>query len=216
MKIILLGPPGSGKGTESENLIKDLHIPQISTGDIFRSNVKAKTPLGEEAKAYINEGKLVPDELVINLVIDRLKKDDHKKGYILDGFPRTIKQAEVLDKVLKNDNDKIDYVLYFDVPKETLIKRIAGRRVCKNCGTVFHVQSKPPEKEGICDICKGDLILRKDDKEVTANKRIDIYNTETLPLIDYYEKKGLLKSFKADIGIKELHKEILKTIGVQS
>ena len=190
IRTILLGPPGAGKGTQAARIIEKYQIPHISTGDIFRENIKNGTELGKKAKAYMDRGELVPDELVIDLATDRLLRDDCKAGFILDGFPRTVHQAEALDAFLKAHDSKIDVVLNLEVAEDELMKRLTGRRVCKSCGASFHVVSMPPKQEGICDVCGGELIQRADDNEETAKNRIAVYNEQTSPLIDYYRAAG--------------------------
>ncbi len=187
MKLILLGAPGAGKGTQAKWISEEYGIPHISTGDILRKNVAEGTELGKEAKKYMDEGKLVPDELIIDMVRDRLSQDDCKNGFILDGFPRTIKQAEALEKITD-----VDAVLNIYVPFEKLIERITGRRTCPKCGAVYHIKYNPPKKDNICDVCGTPLIQRDDDKEETVRKRLKTYEEQTAPLIDYYEKKGKL------------------------
>ncbi|SFA93300.1 Adenylate kinase [Acetitomaculum ruminis DSM 5522] len=193
MKIIMLGAPGAGKGTQSEKIEEKYQLPHISTGDIFRANIKNNTELGQKAKTYMDKGELVPDELVVDLVIDRVKQDDCAKGYILDGFPRTIPQAESLDAALKDMNDAIDYAIDIEISDEAIIKRMSGRRACTKCGATYHIVNVPPKKEGICDKCGTELILRDDDKEETVKNRLKVYHDQTQPLIDYYKKKGILK-----------------------
>ncbi|NLY19149.1 MAG: adenylate kinase [Clostridiaceae bacterium] len=217
MKIVLLGAPGAGKGTQAENLTCMLSIPHISTGDIFRENIRNGTKLGLEAKSYMDKGLLVPDELTVNIVKERLKKDDCKNGFLLDGFPRTISQAESLDAVLDSIGTKLDAVINLDVTDDVIVKRMAGRRICQNCGKSYHVVNHPPKVEGICDDCGSKLILRDDDKEETVLKRLREYKEKTLPLIDYYEKKGILFHFDGAKGIMETTDEIiakLKAAGV--
>lgn len=186
MKVVLLGPPGAGKGTQASGIEERYNIVHISTGDIFRKNVKEGTPLGKQAKAYMEKGELVPDELVIALVQDRLQQDDCKNGYLLDGFPRTVFQAEAMEKL----GLAVDKVVDIQVGKETLIGRATGRRVCKKCGETYHISFRPTKVEGVCDKCGGEVALRADDEEATVTRRIDVYLNETAPLVDYYEKKG--------------------------
>lgn len=202
MKIVMLGAPGAGKGTQAQMIADEYHIPHISTGDIFRLNIKNGTPLGKEAKKYMDEGKLVPDELTVKLLLDRVAQDDCKDGYVLDGFPRTIPQAEVLTEALAKSGEKIDVALNIDVPDENIIKRMGGRRACTNCGATYHVVYAAPKQEGICDKCGSPLVLRDDDKPETVTKRLEVYHTQTQPLIDYYEKAGVLKTVD---GTQELH-----------
>ena len=188
MNLILLGPPGAGKGTQAVRIVEKYHVPHISTGDIFRANIKQGTELGKKAQEYMNRGELVPDELVVEIATDRLKADDCKDGFLLDGFPRTVFQAEKLDEFLESEGKKLDHVLDIEVNKDELMVRLTGRRVCKTCGASFHVVNIPPKVEGICDNCGADLIQRDDDNEETATNRIEVYNKETKPLVDYYEK----------------------------
>ena len=193
MKIIMLGAPGAGKGTQAKMIADKYTIPHISTGDIFRANIKNGTALGMEAKGYMDQGKLVPDELTVKILLDRVAQDDCKNGYVLDGFPRTIPQAEVLDKALTELNDKIDFAINVDVPDENIIRRMSGRRACLSCGSTYHIEHVPPTKEGICDRCGSELILRDDDKEETVKNRLTVYHEQTQPLIDFYTAKGVLK-----------------------
>lgn len=195
LNIILMGPPGAGKGTQAKILIKKYDIPHISTGDMFREAIKQGTPLGKLAASYINDGHLVPDDVTIGLVKERLSKDDCAKGYLLDGFPRTIVQAEALEKLTEEINRPIEYVINIDTPKEELVARICGRRVCKKCGAPYHIINVKPKVDGVCDICGGELIQRPDDNEEALNTRLEAYTRQTKPLLEYYEKKGLLKTF---------------------
>jgi adenylate kinase len=206
VKLILLGPPGAGKGTQSVVLSKTYKIPHISTGDILRESVKSGQALGLKAKSYMDKGELVPDEVVVGIVADRLKNDDTKKGYILDGFPRTVKQAEELDKALKTIRSSIDMVLYFETSAKTAIERLTGRRVCKACGFNYHVKNIPPKKAGICDKCGGELYQRPDDTEATVLNRLKVYEAQTAPLISYYAKSGILDKVSGDLGVNELNK----------
>ena len=192
MKIVLFGPPGAGKGTQTAMIEGKYGIPHISTGDIFRKNIKEGTPLGKLAKAYIEAGELVPDELTMGLVLDRISERDCLGGYILDGFPRTILQAEMLDRKMMEFNDTIDFVLDIDVKDEILVERMAGRRVCRDCGETYHIEHLPPRIHGVCNICKGELIVRKDDEAETVLNRLTVYREKTEPLVEYYRKKGLL------------------------
>ena len=213
MNLILLGPPGAGKGTQAAKIIEKYDIPHISTGDIFRENIKNGTELGKKAQEYMNKGQLVPDELVVEIATDRLTKDDCKDGFLLDGFPRTVFQAEELDKFLEARGSKIDHVLDIDVNREELMIRLTGRRVCSKCGASFHVVNIPPKKEGICDVCGAELIQRKDDNEETAANRINVYNNETKPLIDYYEKAGNISHIDGTTGLENVFKAITEIIG---
>lgn len=202
MNIILLGPPGAGKGTQAKSISKEYKIPHISTGDIFRKNISEKTPLGLEAKGYMDNGQLVPDELTINLVKDRLTHDDCVNGFMLDGFPRTVKQAEALDAFLRERNIDIDAALLIDAPKELIVERMTGRRVCSHCGETYHVVNIPPKVEDVCDECGSALVQRKDDNLETVLERLDVYDRQTAPLVEYYKGRGKLKSVD---GSKELH-----------
>ena len=194
MKIIMLGAPGAGKGTQAKQIAAKYSIPHISTGDIFRANIKNGTELGKKAKTYMDQGLLVPDELTCDLVMDRIQQDDCKKGFVLDGFPRTIPQAEALDAALEKIDQKMDYAIDVDVPDENIINRMGGRRACLNCGATYHIVSIPPKKEGVCDHCGNALVLRDDDKPETVKKRLDVYHEQTQPLIDYYAKQNILKT----------------------
>ena len=193
MNIIMLGAPGAGKGTQAKRIADKWQIPHISTGDIFRANIKEWTELGKEAKKYMDQGALVPDELTVKLLLDRVAKDDCKNGYVLDGFPRTIPQAEALDKALAEMGQKMDYAIDVDVPDENIVKRMGGRRACVGCGATYHLVYAPTKAEGICDTCGKELILRDDDKPETVQKRLNVYHEQTQPLIDYYTKAGILK-----------------------
>jgi adenylate kinase len=208
MRIVLLGAPGAGKGTQAKMLIEKYKIPQISTGDILRKAVADGTPLGKEAKAIMERGELVPDKIVLGLVQERLKQDDCKKGFILDGFPRNTIQAEALDKLLNDIKMPLDSALSVDVPKDDLMKRLTGRRTCKKCQQMYNVYYSPPKKEGVCDKCGGELFQRADDKEETIKKRLDVYDSQTAPLIDYYKKKGILKSVVGTGSIDEIFKKV--------
>jgi len=206
LKLILLGPPGAGKGTQSVELCKIYNVPHISTGDILRESVKAGLPLGLKAKSYMDKGELVPDEVVIGIVAERLKNPDTKKGFILDGFPRTVKQAVGLDEALKKISSGIDMVIYFQTSDNVAIERLTGRRVCKACGFNYHVKNMPPKKEGVCDKCGGALYQRPDDNEATVLNRLRVYEDQTKPLVDHYAKKGSLKKVSGDLGVNELFK----------
>jgi adenylate kinase len=208
MKLVLLGAPGAGKGTQAKKLIEKYTIPQISTGDILRKAVADGTTLGKEAKSYMDKGELVPDSVVIGLVKERITQDDCKNGYILDGFPRNTSQAEALDVVLAEMNAPLDVALSVDVDKNDLMKRLTGRRTCKDCQQMYNIHFTPPQKEGICDKCGGELYQRDDDKEETIKNRLDIYEAQTAPLIDYYGKKGILKSVQGTGSIDEIFGKI--------
>ena len=194
MKIIMLGAPGAGKGTQAKQIAGKYSIPHISTGDIFRANIKNGTELGKKAKEYMDQGLLVPDELTCDLVMDRIQQDDCKNGFVLDGFPRTIPQAEALDAALTKIGEKMDYAIDVDVPDENIVRRMSGRRACLDCGATYHIVSLPPKTEGKCDHCSSDLVLRDDDKPETVQKRLTAYHEQTQPLIDYYKNQGILKS----------------------
>ena len=213
MRAVLLGPPGAGKGTQAVKLVEKYNVPQISTGDIFRKNIKEGTELGKKAQEYMNAGQLVPDELVVDLVVDRLQQDDCKNGYLLDGFPRTIFQAEQLDKFLSEQGQELDIVINFNVGHDTLIERLTGRRICTKCGAGYHIKGLPPKVEGICDKCGGELEQRKDDTVETAENRIVVYNESTAPLIEYYKQTGKLKDFDAEQDHTVVFAEIVKAIG---
>ena len=209
MKIIMLGAPGAGKGTQAKKIAEKYSIPHISTGDIFRANIKNNTELGKKAKTYMDKGELVPDELVVDLIMDRFKDADCANGYVLDGFPRTIPQAEVLDKALTELGDKIDYAINVDVPDENIIKRMSGRRACVTCGATYHIVHIPPKKEGVCDTCGSELILRDDDKPETVKNRLDVYHKQTQPLIDFYTEKGVLRSVDGTVDMKDVFAAIV-------
>lgn len=215
LRAVLLGPPGAGKGTQAVRLVEKYEIPHISTGDIFRKNIKEGTELGKKAQEYMNAGALVPDELVVDLVKDRLQQDDCKNGFLLDGFPRTIFQAEKLDEFLSESNLKMDIVINLKVEKEALIKRLTGRRVCKDCGASYHIVNIPPKKEGVCDICGGELIQRKDDNIETVENRINVYEEQTAPLIGYYKEAGSLVDFDGEASLGEVFDAIVQAIGEQ-
>lgn len=212
MNLILLGPPGAGKGTQATRIVEKYKVPHISTGDIFRENIKNNTPLGQKAQEYMNKGELVPDQLVVDIALDRLGKDDCKNGFLLDGFPRTVFQADALDKFLKDKGKGIDLVINIEVEDKMLIERLDARRVCPTCAATYNVIGMPPKKEGICDKCNDILIQRKDDKKETVGNRIEVYHEQTSPLIDYYKEKGLIKDFDGMIGADALFDEIVKAI----
>ena len=213
MKIIMLGAPGAGKGTQAKKIAAKYAIPHISTGDIFRANIKNNTELGQKAKGYMDAGQLVPDELVVDLVVDRIKEKDCFKGFILDGFPRTIPQAEALDYALNNQNEKIDYAINVDVPDENIINRMSGRRACVGCGATYHIQFNPTKVEGICDACGEKLILRDDDKPETVKNRLSVYHEQTQPLIEYYSGKGVLKEVDGTQPMDDVFAAIVKILG---
>jgi adenylate kinase len=214
MRIVLLGGPGSGKGTQAKKLVEKLGIPQISTGDIFRAALKEGTPMGLRAKTYMDKGELVPDDVVIGVVEERLAKPDLEKGYMLDGFPRTLAQAEALDKILVSQGKTITHAILVDVPDEELVARLAGRRTCRNsgCGKMYHVMFNPPKAEGVCDACGSELYQRDDDTEATIRERLAVYNSQTAPLIDYYEKKQLLRRVQGVGPIDKIFASIEKIL----
>jgi len=214
MNIILLGPPGAGKGTQAANIVERYKVPHISTGDIFRENIKNGTELGKKAQEYMNKGELVPDDLVIEIATTRLTAEDCKNGFLLDGFPRTVYQAEKLDEFLKGRSAKIDHVLDIAVGKDELMRRLIGRRVCRGCGATYHIVNMPPAKENVCDKCGGELYQRSDDKEETVANRIDVYEAQTMPLVDYYEKAGVLTHIDGTTGLKNVFDDIVKVLGV--
>ena len=213
MKIIMLGAPGAGKGTQAKKIAAKYGIPHISTGDIFRANIKEGTELGKKAKTYMDQGLLVPDELVVDLVVDRLHQDDCKKGYVLDGFPRTIPQAESLDAALEKTGEKMEYAIDVNVPDENIINRMGGRRACVGCGATYHIVYNPTKVEGICDACGEKLILRDDDKPETVQKRLGVYHEQTQPLIDYYTKAGILKEVERTVDMEEVFQNIVQILG---
>lgn len=204
MKIIMLGAPGAGKGTQAKMIADQYKIPHISTGDIFRANIKEGTELGTEAKKYMDQGLLVPDELTVKILLDRVAKEDCQNGYVLDGFPRTIPQAEVLDKALTELGDKIDYAINVDVPDENIINRMSGRRACLSCGATYHIKHVPPKAEGICDRCGKELVLREDDKPETVKNRLKVYHDQTQPLIDFYTAKAVLKTVDGTVDMADV------------
>lgn len=213
MKIIMLGAPGAGKGTQAKQIAEKYQIPHISTGDIFRANIKEGTELGKKAKSFMDQGLLVPDELTVELVADRIVKDDCKNGFVLDGFPRTIPQAEALDATLAKMGEKMDYAIDIDVPDENIVNRMSGRRVCLDCGATYHIVNIPTKKEGICDKCGKEVILRDDDKPETVQKRLSVYHEQTQPLIDYYKNQGILKSVDGTLPMEEVFAGVIQILG---
>ena len=209
MKIIMLGAPGAGKGTQAQMIADKYKVPHISTGDIFRANIKNGTELGMEAKKYMDQGLLVPDELTVKILLDRVAKEDCKDGYVLDGFPRTIPQAEVLDKALAERGESIDYAVDVDVPDENIVKRMSGRRACLSCGATFHLEHVPPKEEGICDRCGKELVLRDDDKEETVLNRLKVYHDQTQPLIQFYKDKGVMQAVDGTKSMQEVFDAIV-------
>lgn len=208
MKIVMLGAPGAGKGTQAKMIASKYHIPHISTGDIFRANIKEGTELGNKAKSYMDQGLLVPDELVVDLVVDRLTWDDAKEGYVLDGFPRTIPQAEALTKALAEKEEVLDHAINIEIPDQNIIERMGGRRACVACGATYHIVNIPPQIEGKCDKCGAELILRDDDKPETVRKRLEVYHDQTQPLIDYYRNEGVLKEVDGTVDMADVFAEI--------
>lgn len=213
MKIIMLGAPGAGKGTQAKMIAERYRIPHVSTGDIFRANIKNGTELGLEAKKYMDQGLLVPDELTVKILLDRVAQEDCKNGYVLDGFPRTIPQAKVLDDALSKLGEKIDYAVNVDVPDENIVKRMSGRRACVSCGATYHIEHIPPKKEGICDVCGQGLILRDDDKPETVQNRLKVYHEQTQPLIDFYSEKGVLRTVDGTVDMKDVFEAIVSILG---
>ena len=213
MKIVMLGAPGAGKGTQAKMIAAKYQIPHISTGDIFRANIKNGTELGKKAKSYMDQGLLVPDELTVDLVIDRLAQDDCKDGYILDGFPRTIPQAEALDAALAKLGEKMDYAIDVDVPDENIVSRMSGRRACTGCGATYHIVYNPSKKGECCEVCGEKLILRDDDKPETVQKRLNVYHEQTQPLIDYYTKQSILRTVDGTQDMNDVFAEIVKILG---
>ncbi len=212
MRLILLGPPGAGKGTQAEKITKKYKIPHISTGDIFRDNIKNKTELGRIAKGYIDKGELVPDSVVSSIIEDRLLQEDTKNGFLLDGYPRTINQAIVLDDMLKKHNIELDFVVKIKVNLDILVNRITGRRVCKECGATFHITFHPPTKSGICDLCNGELFQRSDDNNDTVMNRINVYIKQTAPLIEYYTNQKIIKVINGEQSVNDVFDEIIKEV----
>ena len=213
MKIVMLGAPGAGKGTQAKMIAAKYQIPHISTGDIFRANIKNGTELGKKAKSYMDQGLLVPDELTVDLVIDRLAQDDCKNGYIIDGFPRTIPQAEALDAALAKLGEKMDYAIDVDVPDENIVSRMSGRRACTGCGATYHIVYNPSKKGECCEVCGEKLILRDDDKPETVQKRLNVYHEQTQPLIDYYTKQSILRTVDGTQDMNDVFAEIVKILG---
>lgn len=213
MKLVLLGPPGAGKGTQAAEIVKKYNVPHISTGDIFRKNIGEGTELGKKAKEYMDKGLLVPDELVVAIVKDRLSEADCREGFLLDGFPRTVDQANALDNELKSLDYKLDYVINIHVDKESLIERAVGRRICKDCGATYHIKFNKPKVDGKCDLCGGELFQRSDDTEETVTKRIEVYLEQTEPLIGYYKEKGILVDINGDQDIDKVFSDIVDVLG---
>ncbi|MBR1506522.1 MAG: adenylate kinase [Eubacterium sp.] len=213
MKIIMLGAPGAGKGTQAKMIAAKYSIPHISTGDIFRANIKQGTELGQKAKEYMDKGLLVPDELVVDLIMDRFQQDDAKNGYVLDGFPRTIPQAEALDKALAAAGEAVDFAINVEVPDENIVNRMSGRRACVGCGATYHIVYNAPKVEGVCDTCGEKLILRDDDKPETVLNRLSVYHEQTQPLIDYYTEKGIEKEVDGTQDMNKVFDDIVAILG---
>lgn len=213
MRIVFLGPPGAGKGTQAVEIVEKLGIPHVATGDMLRASIKQETPLGMEAKKYMDQGLLVPDEVTIRITGERISQPDCANGFLLDGFPRTLAQAEALDKLLADMGIKLDAVINLQVPEAVLIPRLTGRRVCRNCGASFHMVFNPPKAENVCDRCEGELYQRSDDNEETAVNRLSVYNTQTAPLIAYYEEQGVLKNIDGEQDIHQVLVSIGKALG---
>lgn len=213
MRIILLGPPGAGKGTQAAGIVEKYNIPHISTGDIFRKNIKEGTELGKKAKGFIDQGLLVPDELTVGLVTDRISQPDCKNGFMLDGFPRNVAQAQHLDKYLKEVGISLDKVVNIEVDKDILVGRAVGRRICKSCGATYHVEFNPPKVDGICDVCGGELYQRADDNEETVSKRIQVYLDETKPLVNYYSQEGIIANINGQQSIDKVFADIVNALG---
>ncbi len=212
MRIILLGPPGAGKGTQATNIADEFHIPHISTGEIFRKILKEGTPLGLKAKEYIDKGLLVPDDLTVEIINNRLEEEDCIEGFMLDGFPRTIPQAKALDDRLRTKKTSLDKVINIQVRKKFIVNRITGRRICENCGKNYHTSFNPPKIDGKCDLCGGNLFQRRDDQEETIKKRLEVYINQTQPLIDYYRKKGIIHTINGQQSIEDVFRDIKKII----
>ena len=213
MKIIMLGAPGAGKGTQAKQIADKYSIPHISTGDIFRANLKEGTELGKKAKEYMDQGLLVPDELTCDLVMDRISQEDCKNGFVLDGFPRTIPQAEALDAALSKIGQKMDYAIDVDVPDDNIINRMSGRRACLNCGATYHIVSIPTKVKGVCDRCGNQVVLRDDDQPETVKKRLEVYHAQTQPLIDYYKKQDILKTVDGTQPMEQVFDAIVEILG---
>ena len=213
MKLVMLGAPGAGKGTQAKRLAEKYRIPHISTGDIFRSNIKNGTELGKKVKGFLDSGALVPDELTVDLVMDRIGQEDCRNGYILDGFPRTIRQAEKLTEALQGKGGEIDWAVNVEVPDEAIVERMSGRRMCPSCGASYHVVNIPPKKEGVCDQCGAQLTTRPDDEPETVRKRLEVYHQQTQPLIDYYKEKGRVLDVDGTKPMEQVFQAIVARLG---
>ena len=214
MRLLFLGPPGAGKGTQARELAREWGVPQVATGDMLREAMAAGTPLGREAKQYYDRGELVPDDVILKMVAERFRQPDAAQGFILDGFPRTIAQADGLGAMLETLGHKIDAVIYFDVSEPELVRRLTGRRLCRRCQTPFHVVSAPPKREGICDKCGGELYQRVDDSEATVRKRLEVYERQTAPLLDYYRQRGLLRTVSGEGTVDKIRQDLREAAGV--
>lgn len=212
MRVVLVGPPGAGKGTQAQYIASHFAIPQISTGDIFRANIAAQTALGKSAKRYMDAGDLVPDEVTVDIVRDRLQEDDAAHGFLLDGFPRTLPQAEALQQMLNELGTPLDAVLELQVSEQEVIRRLSGRRMCRNCGRIWHVEFEPPASDGVCDDCKGKLFQRDDDKPETIRRRVEVYNDQTAPLVDFYRRAGQLRTVLAEGAVDEITQRAIKVL----
>lgn len=213
MKIIMLGAPGAGKGTQAKKIADKYNVPHISTGDIFRANIKGKTELGNRAKEFMDKGELVPDNITIEMLLNRIKEDDCKNGFVLDGFPRTIPQAKSLTEALNGLGEKIDHAVNIDVPDIDIINRMSGRRACLSCGSTYHIQYSAPKKENICDSCGSELTIREDDKPDTVKKRLEVYHAQTQPLIDYYNNENILSSVDGTKKMEDVFRDIIAVLG---
>jgi adenylate kinase len=212
MNIVFLGPPGAGKGTQAKILVERYEIPQVSTGDMLREHRAKGTELGKKAQEYMDKGQLVPDEIILSMVKERLSQPDCQKGFILDGFPRTVAQAEALDKLLSEMGKKLDFALALIVPDDLLVERLTGRRTCKSCGMMYHIKYKPPKVEGKCDVCEGELYQRPDDNEETVRNRLKVYHEQTAPLIEYYKNRGILREIDGSKSIEEITQQIISIL----
>jgi len=215
MRLLFLGPPGAGKGTQARELAREWDVPQVATGDMLREAMSAGTALGREAKQYYDKGNLVPDDVILRMVAERLRQPDATKGFILDGFPRTIAQADGLAKMLDEIGQKLDAVIYLDVSEPELVRRLTGRRLCRNCQSPYHVVSAPPQREGVCDKCGGELYQRVDDSEATVRNRLQVYETQTSPLLDYYRQRGLLRTVSGEGAVEKIRQALREAAGAR-
>ena len=215
MRLLFLGPPGAGKGTQARELAREWDVPQVATGDMLREAMSSGTALGREAKQYYDKGNLVPDDVILRMVAERLRQPDATKGFILDGFPRTIAQADGLAKMLDEIGQKLDAVIYLDVSEPELVRRLTGRRLCRNCQSPYHVVSAPPQREGVCDKCGGELYQRVDDSEATVRNRLQVYETQTSPLLDYYRQRGLLRTVSGEGAVEKIRQALREAAGAR-